>query len=58
MSDRIEALLIRLVEQQAETNALLALLVEEQRALVNALAEDDELDIEPTTYLDGTPICR
>lgn len=46
--DRVESLLTQILEEQRKTNQLLLMLVE-------ALSEEDDLDEEPRTYMDGTP---
>lgn len=49
MSDRAESLLEQLVAEQKQTNQLLMLLIQ-------ALADETDPDVEPTHYMDGTPI--
>mgnify|MGYP005751755913 CR=1 FL=1 len=48
MTERVESLLTKLLEEQRKTNQLLLMLVE-------ALGEEAGQDEEPGTYLDGTP---
>ena len=50
MSESIESLLQRILDEQRKTNQILLMLVE-------ALAEEEDIDRqEPRTYLDGTPV--
>lgn len=49
MSERVESLLIRMLEEQRKTNQLLLMLVE-------ALSEESEQDEEPSTYMDGSRV--
>lgn len=49
MSGRVESLIEEMLAEQKQTNQLLMLLIQ-------ALAEEDDPDVEPTRYMDGTPI--
>lgn len=49
MSERVESLLIQMLEEQRKTNQLLLMLVE-------ALSEESEQDEEPSTYMDGSRV--
>lgn len=57
MSALAESLLISLLDEQRQTNQLLAQLIQTQTALVDAMADEPEGDgdDEPITYMDGTP---
>jgi hypothetical protein len=49
MTERVESLLTRLLEEQRKTNQLLLMLVE-------ALGEEAWQDEEPITYMDGSRV--
>lgn len=60
MSERVESLLVELIEALQEQTRAVQALASSNQALVQAMAEmegvEDE-DAQPTTYLDGSP-CR
>lgn len=59
MSDRVISLLEKMVVEQERQTKILETMAEQQLLLIQALAEGDgpDPDVEPETYMDGSP-CR
>lgn len=56
MSGHVELLLGHLIAEQRETNDLLRQLIQVNSALIEALADERDPDVEPQTYLSGKVI--
>lgn len=58
MSGPVESLLVQLLEEQRQTNHLLAMLIESNQQMIEAMADGDDCGDMPESmsYLDGSPV--
>lgn len=52
----MESLLEQLLLEQRRTNQLLEQMTRQQLMLIEAMAEDAAPDMQPMTYMDGSPV--
>lgn len=56
MSEQLESLLVRLIEQQEKLTESINRLAKSNEAMIDLIAQDQDGESEPQYYMDGTPI--